>query len=315
MIKKIPILIILSIFVSLIINSQQIENPGFEDWEEIGLGPDIIEPVNWSTLKTSDDPDYTNIAPITWERSTEAHNGQYSVKLSNVSALGIPVPGTITNGRFHPNFNTDLAYIYTDTSDPQWYLPYSHRPDSIAFWMKFFPVDGDTLQFQALLHVGEGILPVQNGNHENWVGYTRADIGGTFENWTRIVLPFEYYDNRTPEYLLVILTSGNGTTPVIGSYAYFDDIEIIGGQQAIAENPLNNVDIVQLNNKFIVNNLPPEFENQSYLEIIDLTGRILMKEKIRSGRVTNTISGELSGLYIIKVITADYSISRKMVFN
>jgi len=312
--RNLTLLFSLLFFSSFLLAQQQLENPGFEDWEEIGLGPDILEPVNWSTLKTSDDPDFTNIAPITWERTTDAHTGQYAVKLSNVSVLGISVPGTISNGRFHPNFDPDIAYIYTDASDPQWCYPYTQRPDSIVFWMKFFPVDNDILQFQALLHVDEGILPAQDGNTDNWVGYTRADIGGTHDTWTRVSLPFEYYDNRTPEYLLIICTSGNGTTPVIGSYAYFDDIEIIGGQQSAGENPLEQVQIYVKSNYLYVNNLSTDIAKKSSLEIIDLAGRTVLKSELRNSRISLPGNSGFSGIYLVKILSNDFFTTRKIIF-
>ncbi len=38
------------------INAQtQFDNASFEEWEEIGYGPNIIEPVEWSSIKSSDD--------------------------------------------------------------------------------------------------------------------------------------------------------------------------------------------------------------------------------------------------------------------
>ena len=57
----------------LVFGQQQVENPGFEEWEVVVSGPpDIIEPVNWSTIKTGDDPNIVPFTPITWERTTES---------------------------------------------------------------------------------------------------------------------------------------------------------------------------------------------------------------------------------------------------
>jgi len=291
--------------------SQQVENGGFEDWEEVGLGTEIIEPIEWSTIKTSDDPTISSLAPITWERSTEAHSGQYSVRLHNTSTLGIPVSGTMSNGQYHPNLNTELAYVYTNTADPRWNTPYTSRPDSIAFWVKWFPDDDDTLQFQALLHVDEATLPPKPENLPNQVAYTRADIGETIENWTRVALAFEYYDNRTPEYLLIIITSGNGTTPNVGSYAFYDDIEIISGQ-AIQDNPLEQVSIYFENNTVHILNLSEDIMKQSTLEIIDLAGRPIWHSKIHSNEITIEPTFNLDGIYLLKISTADNVISRKI---
>jgi hypothetical protein len=313
--KSILILIVFLISFIPFILAQQIENPGFEDWEEVGLGPDIIEPVNWSTIKTSDNPTISGLAPITWERSTDAHNGQYSVKLHNTSTLGIPVSGTMSNGQYHPNLNTELAYAFTNTADPQWNTPFTSRPDSIAFWMKWFPDGNDTLQFQALLHVDEATLPPKPENEANRVAYTRADIGGTFENWTRIALTFDYFDSRTPEYILMIITSGNGTTPNVGSYAFYDDLEIIEGDQAIYENPLEQVGVFFSSNTLHISNLSEDLMMHSTLKIFDIVGRLLWQSKIHSDKISLEPTLNFNGIYLVKISSDDYDISRKIYIN
>jgi hypothetical protein len=312
--KKWLVMITLLSFIPLLM-AQQIENPGFEDWEEIGLGPDILEPVNWSTVKTSDDPTISGLAPVTWERSTNSHTGQYSVRLHNTTTLGIPVSGTMSNGQYHPNLNTELAWVYTNSTDPRWNTPYTSRPDSIAFWVKFFPNGNDTLQFQALLHVDEATLPPKPENLVNQVAYTRADIGETYENWTRVALAFEYFDNRTPEYILIIITSGNGTTPNDGSYAFYDDLEIIGGEQAIYENPLEQVDIFITANSLHISNLSEDLRKQSTLGIFDLFGRTVWHGKIHSDEISLEPILHLTGIYIVKINTDEYVISRKLYYN
>jgi len=314
--KRNILVILCFVFFAPFLIAQQIENPGFEEWEEVGLGPDLPEPVNWSSIKTSDDPILNGLAPVTFERSTEAHSGQYSLKLFNVyvSIIGSAVAGTNTNGQYHADVNPDLGYAFTNPSDPQWNTPFTSRPDSIAFWMKFFPEGDDTLQFQALLHVDEGTLPPKPSNEGNRVAYTRADIGNTHENWTRVALAFDYFDERTPEYLLIILTSGNGTTPIEGSYALFDDLEVIDGQQAINDNRLEFVDIYVSEKTLYVKNLPRDFEKQAILEIVDLTGRIVWRSEMYSNIISLSSTNILSGMYIVKISSSSHVISRKIYY-
>ena len=302
------------LFFSSLIFAQQIENPGFEEWEEVGLGPNIIEPVNWSTIKTSDDPTLSGLAPVTWEKSTDSHSGQYSIKLFNLSALGIPVVGTVCNGQYHPNRNTDPAYSFTNTEDPQWNTPFTSRPDSIAFWMKFFPVGDDTLQFQALLHVNTCSLPPQPDNEENQVAYTRADLGGTYENWTRIALAFDYFDDRTPEYILIILTSGNGTASIEGSYAFYDDLEIIE-HQSVNDNPYGNTNIYISSGTLYLNNFPNDYVKNARIEILDVTGHLLWQSKIYSTELSLNSFNVNKGFYIVRIISTEHIFSRKLYID
>jgi len=220
----------------------------------------------------------------------------------------------MSNGRYHPHLNTELAYAYTVPEDPQWNTPYTSRPDSIAFWMKFLPVDDDTLQFQALLHVGACSLPPNFINPENQVGYTRADLGGTYEEWTRISLAFDYFDDRTPEYLLMIITSGNGTNSNIGSVAYYDDLEIIESQ-SVNDNPLNGINIHFFNGNLVLQNFPAVYLFDANIEVLDITGRQLWNSQVNSTELPLNMSHIQKGIYIVRINTNDYSFSNKLYID
>ena len=72
------------IFALLIINgtlSQQLENSGFEQWENVGTGEE--EPLSWSSTKTSDNSSLNGLAPQVISRTTDAHSGSYAAKLIN----------------------------------------------------------------------------------------------------------------------------------------------------------------------------------------------------------------------------------------
>jgi len=271
--KTYLLLSILLIFVTTLLKAQ-LENTSFEDWEDAGTV--IDEPVNWSSIKTSDDDFLSGQAPVVWEQSTDAHTGNYSIKLFNVVPFpGLVAAGTLTNGRIHADFNPDLAYSYTNPNDDQWHTVCTTRPDSIVFWYKYYPEGNDTMQFQALLHVGEATIPPTPENQANRIGYTRADIPGEATEWTRIALPFEYFSTDNPEYILIILTAGAGTQPVEGSWALFDDLELVSGSQAVADNHLPDYHVYYSNNTLFLNSsLPNDLKNTS-VEIYDITGKNL----------------------------------------
>jgi len=103
--KKIILIFTVGLFGIFSLHAQTtdtIENPGFEEWElPFGLPVNHPEPVNWSSIKTSDNININPVAPINWARSDTAHSGNYSLKLFNVSALCLVATGTMTNGRVH----------------------------------------------------------------------------------------------------------------------------------------------------------------------------------------------------------------------
>ncbi len=218
------------------------------------------------------------------------------------------------NGRYHPDLDTEQAYSYTDPEDPQWNTPFTIRPDSIAFWMKFFPVGDDSLQFKAMLHVGAYSQPPTFINPENRVAIAQVDVGGTYEEWTRISVPFEYDDDRTPEYILIIITSGADYNPNIGSYAYYDDLEIIH-IQSVEDNPLSNTNIFYANGTLMLRNFPVDYINDASVELVDITGRQLWQNQIYSTEIPLNNIELNSGLYIVRITSEKHSFSSKLYID
>jgi hypothetical protein len=220
MIKKLFFAIFAILFSIAAISQQQPENPGFENWEDVGLNED--EPLDWSSIKTADV--LGGFAPYVWEQSTDAHTGTYSVKLFNVQAFGVVAAGTLTSGRIHADFNPDNGYAYTDEGDSQWNMPLTQKPDSVVIWAKFSPMGGDTAAVKALLHNGYAQLPDPTFN--NWISLAQINIPNETTTWTRFSAPFSYFNGNTPEYILFVLSAG-GAGATVGSTVYFDDIELI----------------------------------------------------------------------------------------
>ena len=291
----------------------QIDNPSFEEWEEIGFGPDMTEPVNWSSIKSSDNTALNPFAPVVWEVSDDAHTGNHSIKLFNVpTLLEIIAVGTITNGRIHSEYDTELAYSYTDVSDSRWHTAINYRPDSLVLWLKFFPMETDSMQLQGVLHVGEATIPPTPENQANWVAHAVAHIGGTIDTWTRIAIPFNYNDERTPEFLLFTFNSGNGTTPYVGSYAFIDDVELVGGEQAIGDHISSNATIYFADNSLKFSDISEDFLKDAILEIYDLTGRSIFETKKINSSVSLANLNIKQGVHLVKLITKSESIVRKV---
>lgn len=308
--KKKILLLALSVF-SMGLFSQQVENPGFEFWEDAGTVWD--EPVDWSSIKTSDAGEIINsAAPAVWEKSTDHHSGEFSVELTNLAVLDIVAAGTLTNGRVHADFDPDLGYVYTDTLNLQWNTPCTVRPDSLTGWYKFYPQGQDFGSIQALLHIGYSQLPEFNDS-SNWVGYARFDMqpGATVSSWTRFSIPFHYYDSRTPQYLLFVMTSGNGTTPVANSYARYDDIALVGGESAIGDNDQPEFLIYADNNRLVLKNLPTMFLPKATATLFNMNGQAVWKGEVISNEVLLNTGKKLNGLYIFSISSGKEIVNRK----
>ncbi len=297
--KKLLLTIFSSVLIATVGLAQQPENPSFEDWEV--AGPTIEEPVNWSSIKSSDAGDLiNNMAPVVWSKSTDAHTGNYSLELVNVQSI-LLATGTITNGRIHASLTPGASNSYTDPGDPRWHTPLTSRPDSIAVWIKYFPQGNDTAQVKAVLHVGEGTLPPTPENEDNWIGYAQINVWETVEEWTRVIVPFTYYSEDNPEYILVIMTSGAGLEPVEGSIARFDDLEFVYGPAGINDLSLEN-DLVYANGMNInLDKLPQSFRKGARLDLISLSGARVASTDISGDRADMGSFGINPGLYVVRV--------------
>lgn len=308
--KKIyPFLLIFSLFPAFL-TGQQIENPGFEQWEPIPGS--LQEPVDWSTIKTADDPFIASVAPVTYEQSTDARTGNYSLKLYNVLAFGLVATGAICNGRFHAEFNIDNAYSYTDSTDAQWHTPFTARPDSLTGWFRYYPQGNDRAQFKVILHVGECKLP-ENGTLPNWVAmaYYKTEPGVTTDTWTRFSVPFEYYDDRNPAYLLCVMNSGDSTAAINGSYLLVDDLELIYGASGVGETAIESSFLQIFPGYFRIKLLSEKEYLHQPFRLTDMTGRTVLSIK-PSGDVINLPRGIRPGTYVA-VLEGDSSIYTQKV--
>ncbi len=300
----------LGIFISIITYGQQIENGGFESWEDVGTVKD--EPVDWSTIKTCDDPSIASVAPVTFDRSTDAHTGDYSLKLYNVSAFGLIATGAICNGRFHAEFDLDASYSFTDTINPAWHTLCNDRPDSLVGWFKFFPTDIDRAQFKVILHNHEAKLP-ENGTIDNWVGMAvyQTEPGATFDSWTRFSVPFDYYNSDIPKFLLCVLNSGDSTASYEGSYLLADDLELIYNNAGIGERQVIN-EFIHVTGTTIKIDLASEKEylGQNF-RIIDLSGKNIYETRLTSSVVSDIPQDLPSGIYMALMDSGKYRYAQK----
>ncbi len=292
---------------------QQMLNPGFEDWEDVGVGVD--EPTHWSSIKTSDVPNLNQFAPVVWGRSADAHSGNYSLSLFNfyVALINDVAAGTITNGRVHANLNPDSSYVFTDQNNEQWHGVLTDRPDSIVGWFKCNPATGDFGTVKFLLHTGEAHIPGYLNNSIAEANYELPTQEVT--QWTRFSAPFIYTSNSNPEYFLTVITSGNGTDALDGSTALYDDFEFIYNENSVTEKPENQFEIIVKNEEliFVIN----DKSQQSYdLKLVNINGQTVLKSQIKSHE-TNIISiSELpTGVYIAIANNSRSTFTRKIIIN
>jgi hypothetical protein len=309
--------IVIVLLVGISAAQSQLENPGFEEWEDILIGTTdtIREPVEWSSLKTSDNDQLSSMAPVVCKRSSDAHSGNYSIKLTNVLSF-IVVNGAATNGRVHPNIITSLAYIYTDTLNSQWNTPFTSRPDSMVGWFKYSPQNNDTLEIKIILHRSFGKEP-DEAYIDNWIALAKFNSPlNTGSQWVRFSAPFNYFRDETPQYILVVLNSGNGFLPVAGSIAYFDDFEMIYNSSQTSTDNLRASSgfIYAVGNQYLViRGMQQDIFNT--VGIRDITGRLVWNGSMTDDRIDISSANLKKGIYLVTLVAKSAVYSQKIIVH
>ncbi len=311
--KSLLLPFILLISISLI-NAQQLENPSFEDWEDVGTVRD--EPVNWSSLKTTDNSFVNSNAPVVWNRSDDAHSGESSLWLTNIETFGIVATGIMTNVRVHGSFETDEGYVFTDPEDERWHTVFNHRPDSLVGWYKFFPEPGDSCVVTCMLHKREGTLP-ENETIENVVAKAEFKSNGeTVDEWTRFSVPFVYVKDSVPDYIIITLNSGNQLNSVNGSIAYYDDLELIyESGSGIDEGAVETDAIYVYNNSIRLDKMDDGELKGSVLKVYNLNGQKLLEIEVTSKSIALDKQFIDNNIYVVVLNTKDKLYTRKVMIN
>ena len=299
------------IFALLIINgtlSQQLENSGFEQWENVGTGEE--EPLSWSSTKTSDNSSLNGLAPQVISRSTDAHTGSYAAKLvnKNVPFVNIVANGILTNGIIHTTTNPQDSYVYTDVNSSDHSQPFTSYPDSIVGWYKYAPQGNDVGNIQVLIHGSYGQLPIDASTSS--IALAEFDFSAN-SNWTRFSTPFIYYPTiNNPAYILCNISAGDSTQAVANSELKIDDLELIYNTTKITDESTNSINVTYLNDHLQFSNVVNEINYVIY----NLQGQLMNIGKI--DRYNRNVSITLeSGIYFISIQSKDHHQSIKILVD
>lgn len=298
-----------TLFLSMTIAQSQFENASFEDWEEIEYGS-IPEPVEWSSVRTATPDELAKLAPAVWDRSDDAHSGNHSLYLINIDIFGITATGTMTNGRILANLQTELANSHTEPEEPKWNTPLTKRPDSLIGWYKCKPTENDFPTAKALLHTGYASLPQDDSS--TWIGVAYIELSGTDVNeWTRFSTPFEYFNNEIPEFMLSILTAGNGLSAIGGSEAWFDDVELIYLGTSVDELNADALTVYSSNGRLYVH-LADNQNMNAQISVIDLAGNRVFAGNLKTGNRQQFDLNVKDGIYIVNVRVRERLYTKKV---
>ena len=295
--KKILLLIAFIVFVVGLNAQKQLENPGFEEWEAISYGP-VPEPVNWNSVRSALPENLAQLAPAVWDSSGDAHSGNFSVYLINKSTFGIVATGSLTNGRLFASPDPSKGYTFTDVHNGKYNMSLTYRPDSITGWYKCDPEPGDFPTVKLVLHVDSANFPTTDSS--NWIGYSFNTLSTLpVEKWTRFSFPIHYLKEGNPQYVLMMLTAGNGTNAIAESEAWFDDLKLIyNGETGIGEITANDFN-VYMNHKNLTVYIDDNRITPVRLQVLDMAGRPVHAENMTTGVRHRMQLNVSAGIYIV----------------
>ncbi len=297
----------------------QMANSGFEEWDTLAYDPDnnilIVEPARWSSLKSADQ--LADVAPDVCFLTTDAHSGNYAVNLKNISSFTV-ANGIMTTGRVHAEMDKTKAYAYTIPEVWEYHMRLSGRPDSIVGWYKYVSKDGDIGSLNFDLHLGAYKKPASPDDSVHLVGSAEFltpdhDVTG----WTRFSVPFTYFKADTlPEYVLAVVSSGNGFDAKAGSELWLDDLEMIykdGNTTSVKKLPVSQGKLTSWYARGVLNVAFKKNSNKTFhLSVINIIGKTVYNGEITANERKQILLNQPQGIYIIRVSDERESFTKKV---
>lgn len=279
--KKKLLLFTSCVFIATSVFTQQLDNNGFETWNNMGTYED---PQAWGTLNV-----LTLFGePIQTEKDTDAHTGTYSAKVTSTTSAFL-------GGVF------GLMYY---SPDGEVKGAFAGRPTSMDFYYKYAGASSDQgsaqirltkwdTQNNVAVEVGSGIISLVDAS-----AFTLGTVDIT------------YASTDTPDSIEIIFSATNIASPVEGSILNVDDVALnFVSNASVAKVPLEALNSVYPNpakdNLYIKTN-----DNKATsIEITDLSGRTIDVMNIKGTSIIN-IAHLNDGNYLYNLKDGNVILSR-----
>lgn len=261
--------------------AQATPNPSFDTWTTTGF-PTYAVATGWDSPNSQTNVTGTFVC-IKATVAADIHTGSAAVKLTSKSVLGQIAPGVVTTGTL-PTANGNPI-----TGG----VPYTLRPDSIVGYYKSAPAGGESgfVEFSLFgaggsndtIAVGRFIMP--------------TTAVSTYTRFSKKII----YRSANAVVNSVWVLSSSGTNPVAGSTIFIDDLSLkmpstVGVTEQILSDftvgPNPAVDHLIIRNTVNAKNI---------FCLHDLTGRLVIEEKIAATSNIVNINSFPAGLYIYSI--------------
>ena len=133
----------------------------------------------------------------------------------------------------------------------------------------------------------------------NWVVMALhvTERGVTYDTWTRFSVPFVYYNDSTPEYVLTVVNSGDSTSAIDSSYLLADDLQLIYGPSGISNPGIPESFLINSNGRLEIKLEPAEEYLHRWLYLYDMTGQTVLSKQLENDQVILP-AGLPQGVYV-----------------
>ena len=324
--KKLYSLVLAVVCSFGLLQAQTVNNPGFENWENVGSSTE--EPNDWNSFMTASGS-LTMFAQQQLVRSAVVRpgtTGTYSALMWSRSTMGIVANGNLTTGQINMGNvvpTNSSNYNISITSNPAFNEAFTSAPDSIAFWVKFVPASGNTTdsgRMRAVIHDSYDFRDPMDATSPTHI-YMEATAHFCKTNgWRRFAVPFTTGPASTPAYILITFTTnktpGGGGD---GDSLYVDDLEFIYSGIGIKEVKTDEPMSVYANqNGQLIARFNFTQMMSTDIRIYDITGQQVLaaQRDLQSNTESFDISGLNAGLYFIQASRSDgMKVTKKFVIR
>ncbi len=289
------ILVILSILSMTTISAQcdseepiAVDNAGMENWVDEGNYEDPAGDF-WDTANRTVD-----LLPLILNpnvtKSTDAHTGTYSAKLTTSNWFGLTSSATVFSGVFEPNQANPQESV-------KFGKPFTLRPDNFRVWYKYEPVNGDSAELYTYLTKWNTTTNMKDTIAEAYaVVYDPTD-------WVELDIPFDYWSSLDPDSISIVFASsaaGDFFEGQVGNTLYIDDVELYYCLTGISQPLMSEISAVVSPNPSITGSirfdLNKEVQN-GLLRVFSLDGKAIFSQSFSGNSYDLNIDNWTSAMY------------------
>ncbi len=282
--KATSLILAIGLFSTSLIHAQNpLPNPGFEDWSTFSgsLGSTYGEPNDWNSANQCS----SLLGTYSVAQTADAHSGTSAAELKTRNAFigAVKINGLLT---------TSTVLCVLNGGGNEGGIASTVVPDSIAFWYKYAPAALDTAYTQVILFDGQ-----------DTVSYVKGKIFEAATEWTRASFAIPAPTGPSDTLSTLFNSSwgdGSSGNAVVGSIFIVDDVEFIFATGIDEQNEATKWEVYPnpVNEILNIRNTSGKDGN---LEMIDATGRIVLRESIAQMQTQINVSHLPTGLYLYQL--------------